>query len=137
MSFKYPVNVFLDMLETRLETLPFRLTNTSQIITAKNGVVAINKMIPVALKKAPYLSASPPDPQCFSCVVFFLFFVDVVVVFFLVGANDEDFCPPFLFVGVGDGDFLDDGLLLRLDERVARAEEPPAAIVARVVEWWC
>ena len=126
------------MLETRLETLPFRLTNTSQIITAKNGVVAINKMIPVALMKAPYLSASPPDPQCFSCVVFFLFFVDVVVVFFLVGANDEDFCPPFLFVGVGDGDFLDDdGLLLRLDERVARAEEPAADIVARVVAWWC
>ena len=64
--------------------------------------------------------------------------VDVVVVFFLVDANDDDFCPPFLFVGVGDGDFLeDDGLLLRLDERVARAEEPAAAIVARVVAWWC
>ena len=134
MSSKYPVNVFLEMLETRLETLPFRFTNTSQIITAKKGVVAINKMIPVALMKAPYLSASPPEPQCFSCVVFFLFLVDVVV-FFLVDANDDDFCPPFLFVG--GGDFRDDGLLLRLDERVARAEEPPAAITARFVVWWC
>jgi hypothetical protein len=128
MSFKYPLNVFLDILETRFETLPFLLTNTSQIITAKNGVVAINKMIPAALMKAPYLSASPPEPQCCSCAFFFFFFFVVVVVV------DGFFIPLFFrLFGVGDGDFLDDffpaPVLLRLDERAARADVPAAAIV--------
>ena len=129
MSFKYPLNVFLDILETRFETLPFLLTNTSQIITAKNGVVAINKMIPAALMKAPYLSASPPEPQCCSCAFFFFFFFVVVVV-----VVDGFFIPLFFrLFGVGDGDFLDDffpaPVLLRLDERAARVDVPAAAIV--------
>ena len=100
MSFKYPLKVFLDILETRFETLPFLLTNTSQIITAKNGVVAINRMIPAALMKAPYLSVSPPEPQCCSCAFFFFFFFVVVVVV------DGFFIPLFFrLFGVGDGDF--------------------------------
>ena len=122
MSIKYPLNDFFEILATRLEMLPFLFVKTSQIITAKNGVVAINKMIHAALMKAPYLLASPPAPQCCSSAFLFLVFVpkEDATCFFV-------FSFFFFSFDVADGDFLDvcPAPLARVDDRVARPEDSP------------